>query len=256
MGMRKRALLIIVAVVLCAGCGTTGGDGTDASTGDKGSTTTTTAGSDPSSTDTTEPAGGPIASIDEEDLERVLPEVTDLPEGYTESPPPEDDRAKTIYEPSIGCEAMAGWLGRDIEDEKTFAKRSFLGPNGFAVNISISNAPEEMKEVFTDIGEESTECQQIRATSDDGYAATAFMAPGPIEFGDDAFVVDMHVEADGVTFPPTGITLIGVLHGDVTFRVQVVDGRDEADNRVTRDPMLARAIATQMDDDLTLLLGD
>jgi hypothetical protein len=151
---------------------------------------------------------------------------------------------------------MAGWLGRDIEDEKTFAKRSFLGPNGFAVNISISNAPDEMKEIFTDIGEESTECQQIRATSDDGYAATAFMAPGPIDFGDDAFVVDMHVEADGVTFPPTGITLIGVLHGEVTFRVQVVDGRDAAENRVTRDPMLARAIATQMDEDLTILLGD
>ena len=255
MGMRTRALLIIVALVLSAGCGTTGDD-PKASTDDKGSTTTTST-DDPSGTDTTEPDSGPIASIDEEDLERVLPEASDLPEGYSETPVPEDDQAKTEYEPTIGCEAMAEWLGRDIEDEKVFTQRSFLGPNGFAVNISVTNAPDELRELFTDIGEQSTGCERIRATSDDGYAADAFMAPGPLEeYGDDAFYIDMHVVADGVEFPPTGITLIGVLHGDVTYRIQIVDGRDEADNRVTRDPALARQIATLMDDNLDVLLGD
>jgi hypothetical protein len=257
MVMRARALLIIVALVLCAGCGTTGGGEPSGSGDGKGSTTTTAPdGTDPTTTDTTEPDDGPIASIDAEDLERVLPEATDLPEGYAEVPVPEDDDVETEYEPTIGCEAMAEWLGRDVEDEKTFAQRSFEGPNGFGVNISVTNAPDELKELFADIGTESKECQRIRATSDDGYAADAFMAPGPIDFGDDAFVVDMHVAADGVTFPPTGITLIGVLHGDVTFRVQVVDGIGEGETRVTRDPMLARAIATQMDEDLNLLLGD
>lgn len=248
---------MITGLVLLAACGTTGDD---AATGDTGSTTTTeapaTTEDEASGPEPTDPDGGPIASIDAEDLERVLPEAADLPDGYTEAPVPEEDEAETEYEPTIGCEAMAEMLGRDVEEEKTFAQRSFLGPNGFAVNISITNAPDDIKELFTDIGEQSTECERIRATSDDGYAADAFMAPGPIDFGDDAYYIDMHVVADGVEFPPTGITLIGVLHGDVTFRVQLVDGRDAADNRVTRDPNVAREIAAQMDEDLNLLLGD
>jgi hypothetical protein len=172
-------------------------------------------------------------------------------------PVPEEDTAQTEYTPSIGCEAMAKWIGRDVEDEKTFVKRSFEGPNGFGLNLSVSNAPDELKELFIDLGVQSTECERIRATSDDGYAADAFMAPGPLdEFGDDAFYIDMHVVADGQDFPPTGITLIGVLHGDVTFRVQLVDGLDEAANRFTRDPILAREVAKQIDANLDILLGD
>jgi hypothetical protein len=256
MGMRMRALLIIVAVVLVAGCGTTGGDDGKTSSDGKGSTTTTAAETDPSTTDSTEPDGGPIASIDEEDLERALPEATDLPEGWADVPVPEDDNVETKYEPSIGCEAMAEWLGRDIEDEKTFAQRSFEGPNGYGLNLTISSAPDELKELFTDIGVESTECEQIRATSDDGYAATASMAPGPFDLGDDSFYNEMHVVADGQTWAPTGITLIGVLHGDVTFRVQLVDGIDDAGTRFTRDPMLAQDVARQIEENLDLLLGD
>jgi hypothetical protein len=257
--MRTRALLIIVALVLCAGCGPTGGGGADGSTDDKGSTTTTrpsSVGTDPPSTDATDAGSDPIAAITEKDLERVLPAVDDLPEGWIEAPVPDDDRAATVYTPSDGCTAMAKWLGRDVQDEKTYVQRSFTGPNGYALNIKISNAPHELKELFTDIGNQSTACKKIRATSDDGYGADAFMAPGPFLLGDDSFYIDMHVVADGQDFAPTGITLIGVLHGDVTFRIQLVDGLDQAGTRFTRDPKLAQEIAKQMDEDLDLLLGD
>jgi hypothetical protein len=250
--MRLRALLAIVVLVLVgAGCGTTG----EAATDDTPSTTTA---DDPPSSEETEPDRGPIASIEDEDLGRVLPKLDDLPAGWKETEVPEPSDGKTTYEPGTGCEALAAVLGRNRDDEAeaNVSERSFVNDQNVQINAWVAPASDEFKALFEDIGERVKDCERLRATGD-GSTINAHIAAGPISLGDDGYVLDMTGEIEeGSGLAPTGLTLVSVIHGDAAFSVQVVDGYDDADNRVTRDPMIARDLATEMEEKLGVLLGD
>jgi hypothetical protein len=92
-------------------------------------------------------------------------------------------------------------------------------------------------------------------TTADGDTADVAIDAGPVELGDEGFVAQMTL-----TFPdqPTkvGLTLVSVLHGDVNFSVQVVDGVDDAGTLYPRDPAQALALATAIDQRLTLMIGE
>jgi hypothetical protein len=253
--MRPRALLIIAALALFAGCGTTGGD-TVAKDEDTTTSTTEAEKKDPPTTEGSDDTEPDDPSTGDDEFEQVLPVVDDLPAGFEETEVPERETDPTTYEPSPGCEAMAEWFGRRGDEDEILAQRSFETGEGSQFNVKIRAATDDLRALLDGMGKELELCKLVRVTSVD-YAANANMAPGPLDLGDAGFVVDMHVVPDDMEgFPPTGITNIAVLHGDVIFSIQMTDGLTDLGERITRDPMVARDIATQMAEKLDELPGD
>jgi hypothetical protein len=255
--MHLRALLLVAALALAAGCGTTGEpDGSFA--GEKGTSTSaapSTSGS-PTSEEAApedEPAEDQVVgTISVADLERALPVRTDLPEGFTETEPAEQPE-NADYEPSIGCEPLADFL--DVmpnEDRVIF--HVFVNPQQVLVTTSITVPDDERRSAFAGIGPQMEGCDQMRTTAD-GDSADVAIDGGPVELGDDGFVAQMTLTFPGQT-TKVGLTLVSVLHGDVSFSVQVVDGLDEAGTLTARDPGQALALATSIDQKLTLMLGE
>jgi hypothetical protein len=251
--MHVRVLLIIAALTLVAGCGTTGEpDGGSAAT----ATTTTTSAPVPSTIED-EPPDEPtedqlIDTISLADLERALPVLTELPEGFTETEAAE--RAEnTDYEPSIGCEPLADFF-EQTPDEDRVIFHTFVNPQQVQVTTSITVPDDGRRSSYDGIGDQMVGCDQMR-TSADGDTADVAVDGGPVELGDEGFMAQMTL-----TFPEqttkVGLSLVSVLHGDVSFSVQVVDGLDEAGTLSPRDPGQALALATSINQKVTLMLGE
>jgi len=253
--MHVRALLLIAALTLVAGCGTTGEPGVGPAAKDT-STTTTPSTSGPSTTEG-EAADEPtedqvVATISLADLERALPVLTELPAGFTETEPAE--RAEnTDYEPSIGCEPLAEFFEQSPDEDRVLF-HTFVNPQQVLVTTSITVPDEGRRSSYADIGEQMVDCDQMRTTAD-GDSADVAVDGGPVELGDEGFVAQMTL-----TFPDqttkVGLTLVSVLHGDAAFSVQVVDGVDEAGTLSPRDPGQALALATSINQKVTLMLGE
>jgi hypothetical protein len=243
--MHLRALLLIAALALAAGCGTTR-DLDNGSAGKDAASSTS-----PSGSPTAEGEDQVVATITRADLERALPVKTELPEGFTETEPAE--RAENIdYEPSIGCEAFATFLEHGPDDDRVIF-HAFVNPQDVLVTTSVAVA-DDADRSYADIGSQMEGCDQMRTTAD-GDSADVAIGGGPVELGDEGLVAQMIL-----TFPEqttkVGLTLVSVLHGDISFSVQVVDGLDEDGTLTARDPEQALALATAIDQRLTLMLGE
>jgi hypothetical protein len=253
--MHARALLLIAALALLAGCGTTGDPNGLAAGKDTSSTTSSTSAAP---TSEGEPPDGEstekevVDTIDLADLERVLPELSEMPEGFTETEPAE--RAEnTSYEPSIGCEPLADFF-EATPDEDGVVFHAFVNPQQVLVTTSVTAPDDGRRSSYAGIGPAMEDCDQMRTTADGDTADVAIDA-GPIELGDEGFEAQMTLTFPGQT-TKVGLTLVSVLHGNVSFSVQVVDGVDDAGTLNPRDPGQALALATSIEEKLTLLLAD
>jgi len=236
------------------GCGTTGDP--DGGSAGKDRSTTTTPTSGPSSTAgeaNDEPTEKQVvATIDLADLERALPVLTEMPAGFTETEPAARSE-NTDYEPSIGCEPLATFF-EETPDEDQVTFHAFVNPQQVLVTTSVTAPDDGRAGAYDGIGPKMEDCDQLRTTAD-GDTADVAVDGGPVELGDEGFVAQMTL-----TFPEqtttVGLTLVSVLHGNVSYSVQVVDGVDDAGTLTGRDPGQALALATAIDKRLTLLLGE
>jgi hypothetical protein len=253
--MHARVLLLIASLTLAAGCGTTGGPDGGRAGQDTSTTTTPTTAETPTSggTASDEPTEDQVvATISLADLERALPVLTEMPEGFTETEAAE--RAEnTNYEPSIGCEALAAFFEQTPNEDRVIF-HTFVNPQQVLVTTSIAVPDDGRRGTYADIGDQMVGCDQMRTTAD-GDTADVAIDGGPVDIGDEGFVAQMTL-----TFPSqttkVGLTLVSVLHGDVAFSVQVVDGLDDAGTLSPRDPAQALALAASINQKVTLMLGE
>lgn len=200
MDLRRLTRLVCASVamaMLAAGCG--GDDGDRARTVEP--TSTTTSSSEPSNTSSDGGAGNDDESSTNAALEDVVVKLSDLPSGWTGSPPENDDKADDTFcddaDPLVEIEPVQ-------EAEANFQQSDF-GP--FLVSLAGRYDSEDTaKDVMDRFADAVDVCQSFTEVDEDGVETSYTFSPLSFpDLGDDTYAARLN----GTTaFGPVALDMV------------------------------------------------
>lgn len=213
--MTRIRAVVLVGALLCAACGGGDDEGGQARTVEA---TTTTEGDTPTSTSTT-------AATPDVALAQIVVQLTDLPTGWSVSPPDDDEEDDDTF-----CEDMDPFneIPPQEEAESSFQQSDF-GP--FAASGASRYADDdEASSVMDLLTEMANKCQTFTETDEDGtetsYTITPLSFPN---LGDDTFAFRM---AGATPFGPINIDIASVRQGEIVISL-VNGGLGQVDSALT-----------------------